>query len=459
MEKIDYSKPSKVHFIGIGGISMSGLAKMLLSRGFQITGSDSKRSNLTDELSSLGAKVYYGQTASNIESDVDYVVYTAAVHPDNPEYMEASSRKIPMLTRAELLGQIMDNYKDSIAISGTNGKTTTTSMISQILLENQSDPTLLVGGIYPPINGNLRMGKSNYFVSEACEYTNSFLQFYPKYAIILNIEEDHLDFFKDINDIRRSFRSFAEHLPMDGVLVMHDEITDPEEITKGLSCHVFTYGFHEESDYVIQDVVYNELGYPSFTVLHNNVKSQPIQLQVPGNHNVLNATSAYAIADNLCIPSDVICAGLSSFRGTNRRIEIKGKKDGVTIIDDYAHNPIEIETTLKAVRRFPHKSLWCVFQPHTYSRTKELFDKFVKVLSGSDKVVLADIYASRETDNLGVSSAQLAEAIRKNGTECYYFPSFEEIENFLIKNFVNGDLLITMGAGDVVKISENILKK
>lgn len=458
MYHINFNKPIHVHFIGIGGISMSGLAEVLLDRGFVISGSDQRQSALTAHLEKKGASVIYGQSASNITGDIDAVVFTAAIHDDNPELCAARDLNIPCMTRAELLGQMMLNYETPIAVSGTHGKTTTTSMISEVLLAADADPTLSIGGILPSIHGNIRVGSSGLFVTEACEYTNSFLSFYPKISLILNIEEDHLDFFKDIQDIRHSFQKFASLLPEDGALIINGDIPNLREITEGLKCRVVTYGRESFCDYYPEAIEYDELARPSYMLFHEG-KKEKIMLGVPGEHNVYNSLAVIALSDILKIPFNIVKDALKHFGGTERRFQFKGETDGVTVIDDYAHHPTEISSTLSAARHYPHKKLWCVFQPHTYTRTKAFLPQFAEALSAADHVVLADIYAARETDTLGISSETLQKEIQKLGTTCDYFPSFGEIETFLKKNYSPGDLLITMGAGDVVNIGENLLKK
>mgnify|MGYP005750425855 FL=1 len=458
MYKIDFEHPIHIHFIGIGGISMSGLAEILLKEGFTVSGSDTKESPLTKKLESEGAHIIYGQKAENITPGIGCVVYTAAISRGNPELIEAVAQKIPMLTRAELLGQLMKNYDTPIAVSGTHGKTTTTSMISHILLEADLDPTISVGGILKAIGGNIRVGNSGTFITEACEYTNSFLNFFPKISVILNIEEDHLDFFKDLEDIRHSFRQFTSLLPEDGTLVINGEIKDHQEIYQGLPCRVVTYGPGADYDYSATDISYDENGHVSFDLLRHGEYADHIVLSVTGDHNVSNALSAIAVADLLDIPMDVTKKGLFSFTGTDRRFEYKGEWNGVTIVDDYAHHPTEIEATLKAAQHSPHNAVWCVFQPHTYTRTKAFFHEFAEALSHADHLVLADIYAARETDTLGISSKDLADEAAKLGTDTHYFPDFEQIEAFLKENCRPGDLLITMGAGDVVTIGEDLLK-
>lgn len=456
MYQINFDHPIAIHFIGIGGISMSGLAEILLDRHFRISGSDAKPSPLTDKLTEQGVNVMYGQRASNITDEINLVVYTAAIHPDNPELQAARAMGIPCITRAQLLGQIMKNYDLPIAVSGTHGKTTTTSMIAEILLKNHSDPTLSVGGILKSIHGNIRIGQSPYFVTEACEYTNSFLSFFPKIGIILNIDADHLDFFKDLADIRSSFRQFAALLPADGTLIINGDMEELSMITEGLSCRIITFGLSAGCDYTAHEISYDDFARPSYT-LSTAGQEQSVSLGVTGEHNVCNSLAAIALADLLGVPRDVTMQALFSFGGTKRRFEYKGNLSGVSVIDDYAHHPTEISATLHAAANYPHKTLWCVFQPHTYTRTKALMDDFASALSLADRIVLTDIYAARETDRLGISSRTLQEKIQALGKECHYFPSFDEIENFLLENCSTGDLLITMGAGDVVKIGENLL--
>ena len=455
MYKIDFNHPCHVHFIGIGGISMSGLAEILMKEGFTVSGSDNKESSLTDHLTDKGAVIFYGQKASNIIDGINVVVYTAAIHEDNEEFMEAKRQGLPMLSRAELLGQLMTNYDTPIAVSGTHGKTTTTSMLSHIFLAGDMDPTISVGGILKAIHGNIRVGSSGLFVTEACEYTNSFLHFFPKISVILNIDADHLDFFKDLDDIRHLF---AELLPEDGTLVINGDIENLSYITDGLACRVVTFGREASLDYSASDIQYDEQGNASFDLIRHGIPSGHVTLSVGGEHNVYNALSAIAVADLLGVSAETIQEGLLSFHGTDRRFEYKGEFNGITVIDDYAHHPTEIEATLKSAAHYPHRELWCIFQPHTYTRTKALFDEFAQALSHTDHLILADIYAARETDTLGISSEQLARAAASYGCDAIYLPSFDEIEKYVRDHCQSGDLLITMGAGDVVNIGEDLLK-
>lgn len=459
MFKLDFSNPVNVHFMGIGGISMSGLAEILKDRGFTVSGSDRAPSDITKALENKGIKVYYGQVKENITDDIDLVVYTAAISKDNEELLEAKNRGIECIPRADMLGQIMTNYNVPIAISGTHGKTTTTSMVTTILLGADLDPTVTVGGMLDAIGGNLRIGQSDVFVTEACEYTNSFLSFFPKIAIILNIEEDHMDFFKDINDIRNSFRRFAELVPEDGLVVINADIENYEEIVKNVKGKVITFGSSENADYSAKEVKYNDLSCATFNVVKNGEVCEEVSLNVPGQHNVLNALSAIAVADYLKIDRDSINKGFDTFKGADRRFQYKGKLGNITIIDDYAHHPTEIKATLNAAKNYPHKRLTVIFQPHTYTRTKAFFDDFVDALSLADRVVLADIYAAREKNTIGISSEDLLKELINKGADAYYFPSFDEIEDFILLNCDEGELLITMGAGNVVEIGDKLLGK
>lgn len=457
MYKINFKHPIHIHFIGIGGISMSGLAEILLKESFTISGSDSRESALTRKLEQMGASIFYGQSAANIQKGTKLVVYTAAIRQDNPELKEALSQNIPTLARAQLLGQIMDNYRDSIGVSGTHGKTTTTSMVTHILLKANTDPTVSVGGILKSIDGNIRVGKSQVFLTEACEYTNSFLHFNPKYALILNIEEDHMDFFNNLQEIRESFSAFAHKVPGDGAVIINGEIPNYQEITEGVAGEIITYGLHPSFEYYADDVQFHAQGCAIFTLMHKKEALGTISLRVPGMHNVSNALAAAALALKMGISMETIRSALAEFGGTARRFEYKGSLKGITIIDDYAHHPTEIAATLNAAQNYPHQRIICVFQPHTYTRTHAFLKDFARALSMADMVVLADIYAAREKNTLGISSLDLLRELENLGAECYYFPSFDEIENFLLKKCMNGDLLITMGAGDILQVGEHLL--
>ena len=465
MYKIDFEKPCRIHFIGIGGISMSGFAEYLHTLGFKVSGSDTHQSKITDHLKNMGIIFYLGQKASNITPDIDAVVYTAAISMDNEEFIEVKQKNIPMLNRAELIGQVMLNFDDAIAVSGTHGKTTTTSLLSLIFLEGHLDPTISVGGILDAIGGNIRIGKSEHFITEACEYTNTFLHFNPKRAVILNVDADHLDFFKDLDDIRNSFRLFAGRLPENGQLFINGEIDRYEELISDLKCEVLTYGIIDPAycsivntyDIAADNITFDEHSIGGYDLYYKNNYIDRIQLNIIGLHNISNSLPAVAVALEEGIPVDIIKKALSSFANSKRRFEYKGSIGGVTIVDDYAHHPTEVTATLSAARNYPHENIWCVFQPHTYSRTRQHLEEFAVSLSLADHVVLADIYASREKDPGDISSKDLVRELEKLGKDVHYFPSFDEIENYLLQNCMNGDLLITMGAGDIVSVGENLL--
>ena len=440
---------------------MSGLAEILLKEGFTISGSDIKHSQITDHLEEKGAHICYQQTADNITSGIDLVVYTAAINFDtNEEYKEAVKKGIPVMSRAALLGQLMHNYKNAIAVSGTHGKTTTTSMLSQILLEADTDPTISVCGILESIGGNIRVGHSDTFITEACEYTNSFLEFFPKISIILNIEEDHMDFFKDIDDIRKSFRAFAHKLPDYGYLVLNGEIDNIPYIVEGLEADYVTFGCNSKKfNFAAENITHDSLGHDSFDYYKNGVYQDRIQLNVTGDHNVNNALAAIAVADRLNLPMEAVKKGLLSFVGAKRRFEYKGTVNNFTIIDDYAHHPTEIQATLEACKNYPHNELWCIFQPHTYTRTRAFLDDFARALSMSDHVIITDIYAAREKDTGMVHAKDIADKMSAYDVDVHYISDFKDIEKFILKNCKKNDLLITMGAGNVDSIGDSLLKK
>ncbi len=458
MYTMDFTKPCHIHFIGIGGISMSGLAKILLKEGFTVSGSDNQESDIVKDLKACGVTVAIGQKTENITDDIDVICYTAAIHEDNEEFMAAKNKGLPMMSRAELLGQMMKNYNRAVCISGTHGKTTTTSMLSHILMEAALDPTISVGGILDAIGGNVRVGGPKVFLTEACEYTNSFLSFYPTISAILNIEEDHMDFFKDIDDIRNSFHQFAKLLPADGLLVINKDIEKLNEVTKGIAANIITYGENEDADYTAANIEYDANGCPTYDLYKGDEEIMNISLSVNGDHNIYNSMAAVIIALELDIDKNAIVNGLKAFGGTHRRFEIKGDMNGVTIVDDYAHHPTEIRATLNAATRYPHNDTWVAFQPHTFSRTKAFLHEFADALSLADHVVLADIYAAREVDTGEISSRDIADILTQNGVDTHYYPTFAEIEEFLKKNCQKNDLLITMGAGNIVNVGEDLLK-
>ena len=437
---------------------MSGLAEILLGKGFRISGSDNNASALTERLEKAGAVIRIGQSADNISPDTDLVVYTAAIHPDNPEFIAAKEQGIPMLSRAQLLGQIMQNYDLPINIAGTHGKTTTTSMCAHVLMRAGLDPTVTLGGILPSIGGNIRVGGTKYFVAEACEYTNSFLSFFPKIELILNVDADHLDFFKDLDDIASSFHRFAALLPEDGTLIINRDTAKYDVVTDHLACGIITYSLNGDADYMAEDIHFDENGCASFVCLERGKPLGNIRLCIPGMHNVSNSLAVIALSRKLGLSPEIIAQGIADFHGADRRFEHKGTAFGATIIDDYAHHPTEIRAIITAALQTPHKKLWVVFQPHTYTRTKALLPEFADALSLADHIVLSDIYAAREVNTVGISSEDLRAEIEKRGTKADYFSSFEEILEFLKTQLKEGDLLITMGAGNIVDVGEDLLR-
>ena len=466
MYHIDFNKPEHIHFIGIGGISMSGLAEILLERGFTVSGSDAHESELTDKLTAHGAKVVYGQRAENITDDIDAVVYTAAVHPDNPEYAAAAAKNLPILSRAELLGQLMKNYEKSIAVSGTHGKTTTTSMLTEILMDEKKNPTISVGGMLDSIGGNIRVGGPELFVTEACEYTNSFLSFFPNMEIILNIEADHLDFFKDIEDIRHSFRKFAELLPENGILIINSDIHDYKEICDGLPIKVITVGSDPaKSHYSAADVTFNENACATYTLLEDGKAIDTITLGVPGIHNVYNSLAAIAAAHELGIRGEGIKNGLLRFTGTHRRFEKKGEIGGVTIIDDYAHHPTEIAALLDAARRrYPQSKIRVIFQPHLFSRTRFFSSEFAQALAKADDVIVTGIFPAREKqeDFPDVTPATIVDEALKLEHEPAkdWIRGVEDMHTaaqMMVMRAHHGDVIFTVGAGDITQMDEVIL--
>lgn len=444
------NKLNHVHFIGIGGVSMSAIAKVLLHNKLKVSGSDFSLSKSTEELISLGAEVAIGHSADNIQNP-DLVVYTAAISDDNPELKCAKEKKIETISRAEMLGRIMKNYKKAISVAGTHGKTTTTSMMSYVLMKAALDPTIMVGGELDILNGNFRIGNSDYFLTESCEYCRSFLEFFPTVGIILNVEEDHLDYYKDLDDIKSAFSDFSRLIPEDGILVTCAEDEEAMECAACAACTPITYGF-EKGDYRAQNISFDDFGYPSFDVYRNGEKIVSVTLNVVGRHNVLNATAVIAASLAMGIDLSAIKEGLEGFTGTKRRFEKKGYCNGALIIDDYAHHPTEIAAAFDSVKKIKHNTVWCIFQPHTYTRTKALFDDFAKVLSRVDRVILTDIYAAREKDTGLVSSKDLADKI----PDSLYIPKFEDIAEYIKKAACRGDIIVTMGAGNVVEIGDMI---
>ena len=452
---IDLEKYRHYHFIGIGGIGMSALAEILLSDGYKVTGSDMKRSEITDHLASLGAEIFEGHEAENVDG-ADIVIYTVAIPKDNPEYSRAVVKGIPLFTRAELLGEMMRRKRYSIAISGAHGKTTTTSMISLILENAGFDPTLLVGGNLPEIHGNVKIGRSDYLVTESCEYKDSFLDMRPSVAVILNIAEEHLDYFTGgISQIKSSFEQFASLVPTNGKIIAGWQNQYVRDVLKGLDRNIITFGLGVGFDYYADNIEFNELGLPSFDAYCRGEYLGSAQMKIPGEHNVANAMAALACTHSLGAPADKALETLAGFTGTKRRFEfIRKMPSGTLLVDDYAHHPDEIRATLSAAKRIPAERVWCIFQPHTYTRLRDLMREFTDAFQDADVVLLAKVYPAREKDIYGVHSDDLYRNIKKKypGKEVYYFDTFEEIADFVKKNVGEHDMAMTMGAGDIYKV-------
>lgn len=449
-------KNLKIHFIGIGGISMSGLADMLLHYGYHVSGSDARSSKIIDKLLEKGADINIGHDEKNVPG-ANLVIYTAAVKWDNPELIKAKELGIPIMDRAEFLGQIMKQYKYGIAVTGTHGKTTTTSLISLIMKNADLDPTIMNGGEVDVLGGNVRLGSSPYFVAEACEYVESFLKLHPYIGIILNIDADHLDYYTDLNHIVNSFSKFVDLIPEDGYLFACSDDENTMKAIRSSKSKVVTFGLKDDADWTARNIIYDAKGCGAFDAYCKGKLFGGFKLCIPGEHNVKNALCAIACTQLFDVKKDVVYESLLEFGGTRRRFEYKGEFKGITVIDDYAHHPTEIKATLSAALNYPHKRLWCIFQPHTYSRTIKLLDEFSTAFNNSDKLIMADIYAAREKDTGEINSAILSERIRSNGVDARYIPSFQEIADYVRNNASPGDVVITMGAGDIYLVGEMLL--
>ncbi len=449
-------KGAHIHMIGIGGISMSGIAEMLLGFGYKVSGSDTKDSELTDRLKRNGAEIFVGQSAANIK-DPDAVCYTAAISDDNPELLAARRLSVPVVERAEMLGALLDLYKYPIAVAGTHGKTTTSSMLSLVLLEAGKDPTVLIGGELRQIGGNYRIGSSEYLPFEACEYVESFLHFNPYVSIVTNIEEDHLDYFKDLNHIITSFTKFTRLTDDNGCNIVCIDENTTQNIVQNVKKPLVTYGIkNPNADYTAQNISYRSGAYPSFDILGRGKKLCHVDLNVVGEHNICNAVGVAAACDFLRIEAKYIKKGLEEFTGTHRRFEKLGKAScGSDVIDDYAHHPTEIRATLRAAQKMGYKNIWVVFQPHTYTRTAAFLDEFASALGEADKVMIADIYPAREKYDGTVHSCDLARKIKG----AIYMNDLGAIGRYLSENAEAEDLIITMGAGNICDLGYALTEK
>ncbi len=447
----DYLVPgTKAHLVGIGGVSMRPLGLVLRSMGLEITGSDMNSSVSTEELTAKGIPVAIGHRAENI-GDADCIIRTAAAHNDNPEIAAARAKGIPVFERAQAWGVIMRAYRNAVCISGTHGKTTTTSMVTHIFMEAGLDPTVMIGGYLPLLKAGHRVGHGDTIVMESCEYCNSFHNFFPTVAVVCNIEADHLDFFKDLDDIKASFRKFCSLVPEDGIVIANGDDKNTMEALAGLERNLTTFGM-EERNFIHPANFTN--GYSSFDILCGGQFYCHVDLKVAGRHNACNALAAAAAAYSLGVPGEAVTRGLASFRGAGRRMEFKGSYHGADVYDDYAHHPGELHATLEAVRTMGYKRVVCAFQPHTYSRTKALFDDFVRELRTVDVLVLAEIYAARESNTIGVHSQDLADQI----PGAVAFDTLPEVTAHLRTIAQPGDIILTIGAGDIYKVGEHLVK-
>lgn len=447
-------KGTNGHLVGVGGVSMSPLAEVLNGMGLCIRGSDMNESEKVDALRKKGVEVVIGHSADNILSNTDFVVRTAAVHDDNPEIIAAKEKGIPVFERTQAWGAIMRDYKNSVCISGTHGKTTTTSMTTHILMAAQKDPTVMIGGTLPLLQAGHRVGNGDTIVMESCEYYNSFLAFYPTIAVILNVEADHLDFFKDLEDVKKSFRKFAALVPEDGHIIANADDENTMDALKPLNRNIMTFGLSEKADVYAMNIE-NHGAQTEFDVYYKGDIYTHVNLRVPGLHNVKNALAATASAICLGIDPTAVSYGLAGFTGAGRRFEFKGKFNGADVYDDYAHHPGELKALFDAVEPLGYKRIIAVFQPHTYSRTKALFGDFIKQLCRADMTYLAEIYAAREKNTLGISAADLAEHIPNS----LFFENFYEIEKSLKFTAAPGDIIITIGAGDIYKVGERLVSE
>lgn len=454
----ELNKYKHIHMIGIGGVSMSGIAEILKHWGFTVTGSDWAESETTKKLNLDGIHVVIGHDV-NMVSKADIVVYTAAIKETDPELIRAKELGIQTVERADFLGLITKAFDNTICVSGTHGKTTTTSMVSMCFLEAGLDPSIQVGADLKAINGNYRIGKSDNFIIEACEYVESFLKFYPKAEIILNIDNDHLDYFKNIENINNAFIKYVKLLPDDGLLVVNSDNDYCAKLHEYTNAKVVSYGIeNEKANFVARNITFNKNGFAIFDVYHNNNFYASFELSVPGPHNVLNALACIALCDSYGIAKSDIKSALKKYTGAHRRFEFIGNINGASIYDDYGHHPTEIKATAIALKKKTYNQSWVVFQPHTYSRTKNLLDDFADSLTYFDNIIITDIYAARETNTYNVSSEDIVQKIKDLGRKAIYIKEFDDIVSYLKEHVQKDDIILTLGAGTVTKIGSMLLK-
>lgn len=458
LDSIENLKKYKhIHLIGIGGVSMSGIAEILHHFGLFVTGSDCAKSRITDRLSSHGIFVSIGHSTSLVEKS-DLVIYSAAIKPDDPELVCAKSKNILCIERADFVGFLTRVYNDTIGVSGTHGKTTTTSMISLCFIEAGLDPNIQVGAHLKQINGNYRVGNSDYFILEACEYVESFLKFNPKSAVVLNIDNDHLDYFKTFDNVVNAFNKYVALLPRDGLLITNADDENCINLRANTYAKVVTFAINNsKANFIARNISFDVNGFAKFDVYYNNTFYAEIKLSVPGKHNVYNALACIALCYNYGIEKYTIKSSLKKFTGASRRFELVGSYNNITVYDDYAHHPSEIMATSKALQNKTYRQSWVVFQPHTYSRTKELLDDFAKSLLDFNNIIITDIYAAREKNTYGISSEDLVKKINSLGKKAIYIKDFNEIANYIKERACPNDIVLTMGAGTVVEVSKKIL--
>lgn len=448
----DLKQYKHIHMIGIGGVSMSGIAEILKNWGFTVTGSDHIKSENTDKLIQNHIPVTIGHNTANLDT-ADLVVYTAAIHSDDIELAYAKERNIPVIERGAFLGKLTKAFRNTICVSGTHGKTSTTSMLSICFLEACKDPSIQVGAYLNAIDGNYRVGNSEYFIIEACEYVESYLKLFPKTEIILNIDNDHLDYFGTLENIVKSFGTYVRLLPEDGLLVINLDDEHCRTITKNTKAKVVTYGIeHQVANFVARNIAFDSNGFPTFDVYYNNNFYKTISLSVPGKHNILNALACICVCHEYGIGKEDIKSALHKYTGAHRRFEYKGTFNGASVYDDYGHHPTEILATANALKQKTYHESWAVFQPHTYSRTKSLLDDFAHVLTNFDHIVLTDIYAARENNIYNISSKDLADKIIALGKTAVYLPNFDDIVKHLQEHVKANDIVLTLGAGNVTQI-------
>lgn len=459
IEKKLNKKINNVHFIGIGGTSMSGLALILMKHGINITGSDIKHSSYTEKLVNKGVQINIGHKKSNIQSNCDLVVYSAAIHEDNPEMVRSKELNIPLMERSDFLGALTKDFSKTIAVAGTHGKTTTSSLISLLLYKASLDPTISIGGTLDAVGGNARVGNSDFFVTEACEYVDSFLKSSHFIGTILNIEEDHLDYFRDIDHIKDSFHKFAKIIPKEGLLIANGDDPNIRDVFRDLNCNIITYGINTDNDWYARNIQYDSLGKPTFEVMRNNKLIDTFKLNIPGEHNVLNSIAVIICGYFLGVDNKIIKETLAEFNGPHRRFEFRGKVNDILVYEDYAHHPTELKVTIDACKNYPHKKLWVVFQPHTYSRTYAFFDDFVNAFEKADFAIINDIYSKREENLWNITSEDLATAIHERlDIPSRSISSFNDIVNFLVDNVEKGDFVLVAGSQTINEVAFNLVE-